>query len=565
MFQNIFHSVIIVAYNTAFMTFMKKKLQRALGFIEDAPTSLGLWLTSFLSLIIARLMVESWLANFKTISLQFLFYEFTHTFSFFLLSFLIIWPILAFFSKTSLRKTSNILLFGFLIILTPPLIDAYISHGQGFWSFYKFDSLAGLWQRYLTFFGDRPDIGITYGVRVEVALTTIFFGIYTFLKTANVLRSLIATLAIYTILFLFGTLPSWIAFVLLGFQKSILSIGEIDIAQLFLTPPTLFTQSGFDIISALNIKLSLIYIPLILLISLLYLWKFNSVYFVSLLKNARIPQLIYHGGLLLLGMGLAILFAQAHIPTGIFTFFALINILIAVGFSWLASVVANDIFDQKIDNITNAYRPLPQHTIPLHEYKVFGILFFSLSLLLSALASFKIMCMLVIYQALAWLYSAPPFRLKRFPLIATFFASLASIIVILAGFSLIAPDQTIAALPLSLILLLCLSYTLSLPLKDLKDIAGDKADNVYTLPVLFGEYWGKIIIGSSMFLSFIISVSVLHESKLFPWAFICGGAAFWIIMSSQANEKKRLSYRRLPGWILLPIIFYALILMKIVL
>lgn len=535
---------------------IKNIIRKSIDTLEAVPTGFALWLTSFASLIFARLMVEAWIGGFESKSSQFLFYEFTHTFFFFLLSFLIFWPLIAFFGKTTLGKASNVLLFGFLIILTPPILDFWIANGAHLWSFYKFDSLSGLWHRYLTFFGDRPDIGITYGVRIEVALTTILFGLYTYFKTAKLLRTFAAALATYTILFILGTFPSWLTFIILGLHKSILTINGVDIARLFLSPPMIFAGTQTDFISALNIKMSLIYAPMTLFIATTYLHRYCSEKFFALLKNARIPQTIYHGGLLFVGIGLAVIFADAPVRINLFNLIALADLLIAVGLAWFASVVINDVFDQNIDTITNPSRPLQRHVFPLHEYKAIGMTFFLGSLVFAALVSFKIMFLILVYQALAWMYSAPPLRLKRFPLIATFFAALACVIILISGFVLVAPDGSIAKLPGSFIAFFLFALTLSLPLKDFKDIAGDKADKVFTIPVIFGERWGKMIIGSGIFLSYVLSIPLLHETRLLWPALVCGSLSFWILNASQADEKSLLSYRKLPGWLLGVIVLY---------
>lgn len=532
--------------------------------LETIPTSYALWMTSFTSLIFARLMVETWLGKFENYSVHFLLYEFSHTFFFFLFSFLILWPAVAFFGKTTLPAASTVLLFGFLIILTPPLLDAFIAQGAHLWSFYKFDSLSGLWQRYLTLFGDRPDIGITYGVRIEVVLTSLFLGVYTYIKTHRIWRSCVAILATYSILFVLGTFPSWLTFLILSFQKNIFTITSIDIAQLFLSPPTLFTQPTMEFISSLNIKMSLIYAPLTLLTFTLYLWHYFPKKFFALFHNARIPQILYHGGLFFIGIGLAIVFADASLSLNLFNILGLINLLFAIGCAWLASVIANDLFDQKIDVLTNPARPLPQQSISHHEYKSIGMTFFAASLIFAALVSFKSMLFLLVYQTLAWTYSAWPLRLKRFPLIATFWSALASVIVIITGFTLIVPGGTIAKLPGSFIAFFLCILTIVLPLKDFKDIAGDKADTVYTLPVLLGEQWSKLFIGSALFFSFMLSVSLLHEPRLFWWALLSGSFSFWVLMLSQSNDRQHFSYRKLPGWLFSIITGYMLILIRII-
>ncbi|QQS21033.1 MAG: hypothetical protein IPL87_00545 [Candidatus Moraniibacteriota bacterium] len=151
-------------------------LARIIRSIEFSPTSVGLFSVAFVSLIVSRLLVESWLFGFPVRSGTFLFYEWSHNFSFFLVAFLLFIPLLRFFARISFRTASSIMLFGFLIILTPPVIDFVVSDGRGVWSFYIFDGFPGLLKRYFTFFGDRPDVRITYSVRIKITLVTIFIS-----------------------------------------------------------------------------------------------------------------------------------------------------------------------------------------------------------------------------------------------------------------------------------------------------------------------------------------------------------------------------------------------------
>ena len=171
---------------------------------------------------------------------------------------------------------------------------------------------------------------------------------------------------------------------------------------------------------------------------------------------------------------------------------------------------------------------------------------------------YKFGILLVIYQILAWFYSAKPYRLKIFPGIATFISSFASMIVLFMGFILFSPDQNLTGFPWRIFWLLLISFTLCLPIKDFKDIAGDKADGVFTIPVIFGEEKGRLIVAVGCFISYMISVFFLNEMKLFWWALLFGGASYLIITN------KKIKPYNLLWWNLGMAIFYGLILVKIV-
>jgi 4-hydroxybenzoate polyprenyltransferase len=530
---------------------------RGITSVESTSTSYAMWLVSFASLIFVRLMIESWLSGFTSHSLQFLFYEFTHTFFFFFLSFLIFWPIVAFFGKASLQSASNVLLFGFLIVLTPPIIDTWIAGGPNFASFYAFDGLAGLWHRYQTLFGDSPYFGVTYGVRIEVVITTILFGLYTYFKTNKPLRAIFASLTTYSILFILGTFPSWLTFIILGFQKSVFAVNNIDIARVFISPITIFNRSDFDFISALNIKMSLIIAPLALTIAMINFRRYFPERLLALIKNARFPQLVYSSGMVCIGIVLGLALTNTAASFGLFELLAILNLCLASNFAWLASVIVNDIFDQKTDTITNAARPLIQKVFSIGEYQSIGITFFFASIIFSAIVSFKAMLFLLVYQAISWMYSAWPLRLKRFPLIATLLAATANFLVLASGFTLISPDETINSLPSSIIIWFMAASIVFISVKDFKDIAGDKADGVYTIPILLGAEKAKLLIGSLIFLLYIISPVILNARILFGPALLCSVFTFWSIQKSVDSETVFFSHRKLPGIVLAIIAAYT--------
>lgn len=517
--------------------------------LEQSNTTFGLWLVSFSSLIAARITIELGLFGFERHSGIFLWYEWTHTFLFFLLSFLLFLPMVRFFARVPLSSASNVLLFGFLIILSPPVIDFILSDGAGFWSFYAFDGFPGLVGRYFTFFGDHPDMGITYGVRFEVAIVSILFGVYVFLKTHRALRSASATLSAYTLLFFLGTFPSWAAILIEGISEERFLLRASHVAGIFLSPLSLFSRDEVDLRSILNAKMSLVYGTLLPFVTGLWLFSHQPKLFRALFRNARLPQIFYHSGLLMCGMGLSLLFSNADFPRGLFEVLSVIVLLFAVVSAWLASVVVNDFFDTSIDIRTNPTRPLPSGTIPPALYSSIGIAFFGVSMLFSGLVSLRSALFLVAYQAIAFLYSAPPFRLKRFPGMASLASGFASLLILILGFTTFAPDGSVRDMPFSFLALFLCAYAVSIPLKDFKDIPGDREDGVFTLPVIWGVERAKLLVGSGIFLSYMASIWVFSLSSLFLPALLLGSASFWTIFSMR-EKTGRITYRSVFWWIL---------------
>jgi 4-hydroxybenzoate polyprenyltransferase len=555
-----------------------RALQSIIAAIEKSPISFGLWGATFFSIIVARLLIENWLGNFEHRDIQFLFSEFAHTALFFLFSYILFLVLLVKAAKTTIPQAANVLLWGFLIILTPPIFDFWISGGNGFWSFYEFDGLEGLLIRFLTFFGDDPTMGITYGVRIEVALSVFLFSSYVFLKTRRLQRALIAGLIAYAIFFVLGTLPSWIAIATLGWTKGFLSVNSADVAGMFLSPQTTLSYTPGAIINTLNAKASILYAlflsAIIPVLGLLFFRKQT----IALIRNARSAQIAYHGGLLCVGAGLAWVFSPETITHPTFwNVLAFLLLIVSTIFAWLATVVVNDVFDEEIDRISNPHRPLISQTLSRESYKALGWTLGIVSVWFAAIAHPFSAIYLIVYHAFAFLYNAPPFRLKRFPILATFTGAIASVSVLFAGYAFVDKALSIEHLPWQIIALLVFAYTISLPAKDFKDIAGDSVNGIKTLPVILGERNARIVVASGVFLSFMASIVVFNVSQLFMMAFFFGATGFWIISRMPTTDtlsethKKTTSFRHrfrailnnsrlLPHIIILLVFVYGLIL-----
>lgn len=527
--------------------------------IENGSLSFYSWGLAFLSIIVSRVLMENWLGGMVNKTGDYFFHHIAYTFVFFLLSYLIFLIILIKNLKIEIKQAANIMLWGYLIIIIPPLIDFILLKDKLYLSFYGIYGLAEMPKRFFTFFGDSPDFGITYGVRFEIAFTAIALIIYGYLKTKNKIKALFLGLQAYFILFILGTFPSWVTIIKEGFLKGFLKINETDIVQMFFTSAKFFSRDTGTYLNALSIKLTLIYAILLAGIILVGLFFYFKKELISFLKNCRPVQMIYHQGLLFVGIGLGIIFTEIDWDFNFFNLLSFLNISIAIILAWLASVVFNDVYDRKIDSISNNKRPLIKEDFSQNNYLNIGGVLFMGSVFYAAIINPKVAFLVIAYQALAWIYSAWPFRLKRFPLMATLVSALASMAVVFSGFILVSPAEDILEFPKRIFWLILIALIFALPIKDLKDIDGDRADGVYTIPVIFGEYWGKIIVSSGIFIAYFLSVIFLNEYRLMLWAIILGGASFWIVIASKKEGRLNNNYNVI-WWILGLLAIYLMIL-----
>jgi 4-hydroxybenzoate polyprenyltransferase len=529
---------------------MLSRFRKIINSIENYPLTLTEWLISFLSLIILRLLGEYLVNGLATSSFSFFAGSTLVTILFFLFAYLLILIFLKFFLKESVQKMANLLLWGFFLVIFPPIIDKIWCGAQKCWSFYAFDSLKGLALRFLTFFGDNPMTGITYGVRVEVALAVILIALYIFIKTKKVLKSFLGGLATYVILFVLGSFPSWLTFFLLSPVKKISAVEGFDVAGIFLSPVRIFSLRDADLLNVLNVKMNLIYGLLVTVALVIFFWMNFREKFWAVVKNVRWIQISIHVGLILTGAALGAFYFPDNLtlkigqalPDVFFSLLVLANLVLAAVFAWIASVFLNDQADLEADKVTNTGRPLVSGKISFDGYGQLFWMSFAISLLLSLAVGMKFFLLILAYQIIGWVYSCWPFRLKRFPGIAGFLSALALTLLFSGGFMLLAENQDIFQFPPRVFWLLIVAFMVSLPIKDLKDIEGDRKNNIWTIPALLGETWARFVIGLGIFISYALSVVWLNAKILFFPAMILGALSFWIL------QNKKISPRRVHIW-----------------
>lgn len=540
---------------------MKKLLnkisEKAAEFLEN-PVKAGEMAVGFASIIALRIFVEFFLAS-KASSFEKIGIEYVHNFLFFAVTLVLIWLCLSFFVRTNPHKLSRIVLFGSWLILFPPILDMVKTGGDVYWSFYVFSDFQSFFPQFLTFFGRLPSGIYYFGSKIMMAAVTLVVPLIVFFTTRKILKSFLAAAFTYVILFLMGTFPSWLGYFFFWMDGTGLeNIKDFKLAQFWGSPVKIFGVEYDYLTYSLAYRLNLVYFLVLAVLVWVLAFLANRKKLFALVKNSRIPQIIYHSGLFFIGMGLGFLAYPQNVTLDFFSFLGVLVLLISIWMAWMASVAINDVFDFNVDKISNSKRPLQSGIFSIDEYSGIGYLFFAFSLLGGLIVSLKFAAIFLAYQILAWFYSAEPFRLKKYPIIATFISAAASVLILFVGYVLVSGDDQIQNLPSRIIFLLLIGLTLSLPIKDFKDIEGDKMDGIRTIPVIFGEKTGRLLVAIGIFVSFILSVFFLNESRLFWWAALAGASGFLILNNNNIKPQN------LFWWILGVVFIYGLILVKIV-
>ncbi|MFH1376409.1 MAG: UbiA family prenyltransferase [Candidatus Woesearchaeota archaeon] len=464
--------------------------------IENIRAPILLWIVSFLSITLIRDFLEniietpslllSWLHHFE--------------FSFFWIAlFFSITLFLAFVSKENISKVSKIVTFGWLITLIAPLLDAILYFNKHFIMTYIFNNIL---KNYFSFYNSSLfNFGATIGIKIEIAIICFMVGVYILSKTKSWIRTLISILGVYTIIFFYMALPAIFDFVLSIFNIDYTLKYPLDFFII------LFVISVITIIIFLLINHG---IKIQKFIDFKF-FKINKKICLILLKNIRLFRTIHYSLLTLLGISLAIFYKNGNIMD--LNILKIIFLLLSMIFAWLFAVGLNDLFDVKIDKISNKNRPLISGIINKETYKIYILLFFILSVLFAAFVNYYSTNLIIYFMiAYSFIYSAPPFRFRKYFLIPNVLIGLCSLLAVLFGASLILGENTFSIIPSEIILLIFFIFTISSTLKDIKDYYGDKFNSIKTIPTIFGLNNGKRIIGILLAASFIL-VPIFYPIK----------------------------------------------------
>ncbi|MFA5986997.1 MAG: hypothetical protein WC819_06665, partial [Parcubacteria group bacterium] len=169
-------------------------------------------IATFFMIMCVRVGIELWTISFVPHDADFYFFGFFHTALFFYIISVCCIFLLVYIAQMSLVRAYTFFLYGFILVIFPPIIDYIISigflNGISLHSYYLFDGINGLGHSFVTFFGNRPQDGITYGTRIIIAIIIIAMSALTYINTRKILRVILMMLSTYIIFFFFSALPS---------------------------------------------------------------------------------------------------------------------------------------------------------------------------------------------------------------------------------------------------------------------------------------------------------------------------------------------------------------------
>ena len=409
--------------------------------------------------------------------------------------------------KEEIKKVAQVILPSFLILVIAPLIDLLVGLKSEYDMAYMLPGYhKNMLFRFFTFFGPLDTAGITPGMRIEIAIVIVGSFIYCFIKTRHVLKSLICSFLVYTVIFVFCAMP----FV----TQSLFQLIRLD-----------YTVS--------SLSMRDFYFFVIALLGLWVFYVYNTTYFVAIFKDVRLLRLFHFELMVILGMVLAYRSYPLSFQVTQSTVLHILFLMIATGCAWIFSVMTNNVADYGIDTITNVKRPLPSLAIPLKEYKQLSWIFFLFTVVYAAAANFETLFLILVFTGNYFIYSMPPLRIKRIPFFSKVIISLNSLVLVMAGYLFVAPHLTI---PVYVVAYFLVVFTAVTNFIDIKDYEGDKKMGIKTLPTLLGLKKSKIVIGSFFLGAYPLVYFMVGDVFLLVLFLVLGVIQFFLVTKKEFRE-----------------------------
>lgn len=515
-------------------------LKRFTDKIEKMPLSVGGFFYTFIAIVVIRTCFEFLLEPSSSITLFDSFYDslldYIHIFFSWmsLFFFIVLW--LKSIYKKDIFKIINIVLTAFIVIWIVPFIDYIFYSGIVISYSYEFDSF---FQTYIHLFNPFHTFSyISTGVRVEVALVLAMTVLYGFINKLSFVKIIIATAGVYSLIFIFGYLPAVYSFFV---QK--------DFSTLVLNS-LLIEKSPTHLLAMMYIPLLLVELGVLLLLLPRHVQQ-------SFFYIIRIERLMIYLGIFVLSVVLAL--KQSLISVDFLNFYDIgktLSAMLSIVCAFMYATIINDISDEKADKISNHKRVLVQGLLSKTTFLQFGHICLFFSVAFAILVNQHFIFLMITVLALSYIYSMPPFHLKRFFVISHITLTFIAGLMVILGSCFVEANLAFKKVDLHFLSAVILFYFAASHFKDIKDSRSDKVFKTVTLATLVGTHKAFIIINLSvLFFMVVVSVWILNISFL---ASLFVGILFVSASLFLKNSEKSILLTQITGFVLL--IYYIWVL-----
>lgn len=444
-------------------------------------------------------------------------------------------------TRRPLAAVARAVTLGYAVLLVAPIADALLSRGRG----YDLKYLLGFGSVLVRFWDPTAALGeVSPGQRLEILLAVGLCGAYAWVARRGralgaSLRAVLAALGAFLIMALAGAWPSLFAKLAAG--------GSLGWEESY---SAVFRWRGLvaDESRRLAIVMALPFAPLLLG----FAWRLSPPSFVTIRQSVSWVRLIHYSGLVLAGFWLGRLTYRGYFETAgnPIDVAAAAVLWVAMVAAFLAALLWNARHDREADRINAPGRPNAADALSDATARSLGAVCAALALFLALCVGYTPFLLMTAVLLLAWFYSAPPVRTKRWPGVATLTLGLLSLLSLACGYSLYAQEMTLAVLPWRVAGYLLIGVTVGFTAKDVKDAAGDRATGVTTLGTLLPERTARGVTAA------LVAIGYLLGPVFLPL-----GAAFTVlaILFAAASVAVTLWRRRVDSLLLAGFVVFAVL------
>jgi 4-hydroxybenzoate polyprenyltransferase len=500
--------------------------------IEETKMTIGGWFFAFSCIVLIRTFLENFSAQRSGMLLTSDVHTIVHYGLFYLVTLLLLIAVVHIGTQKSLAMVAKIGLFGFLIVLTPPLTDLAVLGGAPM--AYLSGTVKELLWNYVTVFSMSPSPGITLGIRLEIVAIAGFTFLYTRYAGMSRMRSMLTALVAYTSLFVCVSVPNLLPVSatwgwLLDAKSSLLGVGAFRSDVSFAS-----VTRAYDMY--FNVAMSHVWYLLAVLVVTFFSMRMWPEKLWAVVQNSRPERVLHYFSMLTIGMVLAPAATGSVFATvTLFDATTLVILYLSFYFAWMFAVATNDIVDRNADMLTNKNRPLITGALTESDMRTVAGIFLGAALLGGFLAGHAALMLVMLFVAIYSLYSLPPLHVKRFLGINAFCISLATLTAVSAGFFTVSAAP-LEAFPHEWLALILVVFTLLANVKDLKDTEGDRRAGVYTIPVIFGDAHGRTIVWSLVSIALLLVPYILADARLLIPGILTAACAYPLIHRNPFRE-----------------------------
>lgn len=256
----------------------------------------------------------------------------------------------------------------------------------------------------------------------------------------------------------------------------------------------------------------------------------------EMISDLRIPRILHYVSLGALGMSLRLhthplIWNETYRDLSVLA----VAFILCLTYAAVFAIVTNNIEDLETDVISNPDRPLVKGTVDKRQYARAGWVSLVVGVLGALSIKWEMGVGILLVSLGYYLYSCQPFRLKKIPFLAKLLIGCNSLCIAVTGYVLAGGDAM--DFPALWAIFIVIPLSLSANFVDLKDIEGDRAMQVKTLPVIWGEQKARNFIAVCTVFNYAMGAWLLGITWVYGLVAVVASTHLFFLYRKPYSEK----------------------------